>query len=422
MFTRKATVYFSLALFVLTIGLLLNDFQLAILVLPIASLFVFANLWGLPEKLDLSLKRNLVPSETFGDEDVQVVSEVLNRSGKRLVNVEVREETPAAFDLQRGSNRILASIEPNQSIRTGFEFPSPKRGQYEIGPLLVRARDPYGFYYAETRLESETLVVIPRPEKIKRVDIRPRHLGPWPGNNPSRTLGIGTEFYSMRSYVAGDDPKRINWKATARYNRLIVNETEAERVTDIMIVLDTDVTFFDLSTEEFERRVTAAASMASLFLRQGNRVGLVLQGGERGSIPAGFGKRHERRILFLLALARPGKATVSTSYVVGLLARRILRSRSQIVIISPLLDPEIVEGVRELAASGYSLLIISPTPSSPPSFRTEIEEIAYRIMMLERSNILLALEKTATVVRWPIGMPLSSVLVKVRQTRQIVLA
>lgn len=422
MFTRKATVYFSLALFVLIIGLLLNDFQLAILVLPIASLFVFANLWGLPEKLDLSLKRNIVPSETFGDEDVQVVSEVLNHSGKRLVNVEVREETPTAFDLQRGSNRILVSIEPNQSIRTEFEFPSPTRGQYEIGPLLVKARDPYGFYYAEARLESETLVVIPRPEKIKRIDIRPRHIGPWPGNIPSRTLGIGTEFYSMRSYLAGDDPKRINWKATARYNRLIVNETEAERVTDIMMVLDTDVTFFDLLKEEFEKRVTAAASMASLFLRQGNRVGLVLQGGERGSIPAGFGKRHERRILFLLALARPGKATVSTSYVVSLLARRILRSRSQIVIISPLLDPEIVEGVRELVASGYSLLIISPTPSSPPSFRTDIEEIAYKIMMLERSNILLALEKTATVVRWPIGMPLSSVLVKVRQTRQIVLA
>src|SRR5713226_1441936 len=116
MFTRKATVYFSLALFVLTIGLLLNDFQLAILVLPIASLFVFANLWGLPEKLDVKLGRSIVPSETFGGEDVDVVSQVVNRSGKRLVNIEVQEEVPASFVLDRGSNRVLASIEPNESI------------------------------------------------------------------------------------------------------------------------------------------------------------------------------------------------------------------------------------------------------------------------------------------------------------------
>src|SRR5205807_4957064 len=109
------------------------------------------------------------------------------------------------------------------------------------------------------------------------------------------------------------DPKRINWKASARYNKLIVNETEAERVTDVMIVLDTDVTFFGQTESElFERGIRAAASFTRLLLRQSNRVGLVLQGGERGSIPAGFGSRHERRILYLLAAAKPGRATVST--------------------------------------------------------------------------------------------------------------
>src|SRR5260370_10723852 len=102
----------------------------------------------------------------------------------------------------------------------------------------------------------------------------------------------------MREYVPGDDPKRINWKASARYNELIVNETEAERVTDVMIVLDTDVTFLGTTESElFEREVRAAASLTRLLLRQGNRVGLVLQGGERGSRPAGFGKTHERRRL-----------------------------------------------------------------------------------------------------------------------------
>jgi uncharacterized protein (DUF58 family) len=162
--------------------------------------------------------------------------------------------------------------------------------------------------------------------------------------------------------------------------------------------------------------------MASLLLRQGNRVGLVLQGGERGSTPAGFGKRHERRILYLLAAARPGRATVSTSYVMNLLARRMLPSRAQILIISPLLDPEIREGVRQLTVAGYSMLILSPSPTLPSSFEHKTDEIAFKMIMLERSITLLALERSSTVVDWPRGLPLSTLMSKVRRPRLLVLA
>jgi uncharacterized protein (DUF58 family) len=227
----------------------------------------------------------------------------------------------------------------------------------------------------------------------------------------------------MREYIPGDEPKRINWKASARYNELMVNETEAERVTDVMLVLDTDTTFFGPTESElFEREVQAAASLTRLLLSQGNRVGLVLQGGERGSIPAGFGKRHERRLLYLLAAAKPGRATVSTSYVMNLLARRMLPSRSQIVIISPLLDPEIKEGVKQLTIAGYSMLVLSPSPTSPRSFHDQTEEIAFKFVLLERSINLLALERSSTVIDWPSGVPLSVLMSKVRSRRPMATA
>jgi len=224
----------------------------------------------------------------------------------------------------------------------------------------------------------------------------------------------------MREYVPGDDPKRINWKASARHNSLIINETEAERVTDIMIVLDTDVSFFGpAEVEMFEREVRAAASIARLLSRQGNRVGLVLQGGERGSVRAGFGKRHERRILYLLAAAEPGRPTVSTSYVMNLLARRMLPGRAQIVLISPLLDPEVKDGINQLAIAGYSMLVVSPTPSAPESFKDVIQKTAFRLIMLERSITLLTLERSGRVIDWPREMPLSALMTKVKQVRPL---
>ena len=407
----------------LTIALLLNDLEIGVLILGLASLFFLSNVWGLPDKVDFKLDRKIIPDETFGDEDILVELRIRNLTRGAIGNLEIHEVLDDRIIPEKGTNITPASIGANDEAQVLFEFPSPPRANYQIGPMIVRARDPFGFYLTEKKLGAESLSVMPRPERIRGAQLRPRHVGPWPGVIPSRVLGIGTEFYSLREYVPGDDPKRINWKASARYNQLIINETEAERVTDIMIVLDTDVTFFGPTESElFERGVQAAASMASLLLKQGNRVGLVLQGGERGSIPAGFGKRHERRILYLLAAARPGRAAVSTSYVMNLLARRMLPSRAQIVIISPLLDPEIKEGVRKLSAAGYSMLVLSPSPTLPSSFEQKTEEIAFKIIMLERSISLLELGRSSTVVDWPIGVPLSALMSKVRGPRSLVSA
>ena len=424
MFTRKSTLYFSLAVATLTIGLLLGDFQMGILTLGLASLFFLANVWGLPETVDVKLKRRIIPDQTFGDEDIAVEQHIENMDKTSLVNLELVEIiSEKKITPRRGTNKTMASLGAFEKQELDFEFPSPPRGNYQIGPLILRARDPYGFYMVERKLGPETLSVIPRPERITGAQLRPRHVLAWPGTIPSRSMGIGTEFYSMRKYVPGDDPKRINWKASARQNELIVNETEAERITDVMIVLDTDVTIFEEAEDElFERGIRAAASMASLLLRQGNRVGLILQGGERGSLPVGFGKRHERRILYLLAEAKPGRPSVSTSYVMNLLARRMLPSRSQIVIISPLLEPEIREGVNQLAQAGYKMLIVSPMPTPPSKFEFETERIGFRLAMLERSITLLSLEKSSTVINWPREIPFSVVLSKVNRQRPILTA
>ena len=423
MFTPKAILYFLMTAALLVLALVLGDFEIGVLILGLASLFFFSNVWGLPEKIEIRLDRDIIPDETFGDEDIRIESRLRNLTRTPLGNVEFHELIDDRILPEKGANRTSTSIGPSEEIRLTFEFPSPARANYEIGPLIARIRDPFGFYLTEKKLEPETLSVMPRPERIRGAQLRPRHVGPWPGVVPSRALGLGTEFYSMREYIPGDDPKRINWKASARYNELVVNEFEAERVTDVMIVLDTDVfSFGPTEGELFERGIQAAASFSRMLLRQGNRVGLVLQGGERGSIPAGFGKRQERRILYLLAAAKPGRATVSTSYVMSLLARRMLPSRAQIVIISPLLDPEMKEGVRRLTVAGYSLLVISPSPTPPGLFQDQTEEIAFNLVMLERSISLLALERSSTVVDWPSGVPLSVLLSKVRRTRHMVAA
>jgi uncharacterized protein (DUF58 family) len=416
LFTKKASAYFALATILLMLGLLLQDWQLAVLILPVASLFFLSNVWGLPETVKIRLSHQVIPSDSFGDEDVRVRIEILNETNGKLGNVEVHELIPDSIKIEKGAARIRTQLNSLGKLEVQLGFPSPIRGHYPVGPVVLRARDPFELYLVEAKAEAEVLSIMPRPERIRGAELRPRHLGPWPGIIPARTLGAGMEFYSMRGYVPGDDPKRINWKASARYRRLITNETEAERVTDVMIVLDTDVTFYEAAEAElFERGVRAAASLASLLLKQGNRVGMILQGEERGIAAPAFGKRHERNILFLLAAAIPGRAVIPTDYVVALLAKLLLPARAQIVIITSLMDNTIVAGIRGLVTSGYSVLVLSPSPGVPVRFESESEELAYRMLMLERANTLFALEKICSVSQWAVGIPLSVVLSKVRR-------
>lgn len=388
------------------------------MILPLASLFFFANFWGLPEKVELSISHQVFPSDTFGDEDITIRIVISNKTPNRLGNIEVSDYIPDMIELQQGVDHAMIQLNGNESAELNLGFHSPTRGRYDIGPLAVRVRDPFGFYLLERQSEAEILSVMPRPERIRGAELRPIHIGAWPGQIHARIRGPGTEFYSIRNYVSGDDPKRINWKASAKHGALFVNEMEAERVTDVMILLDTDVSFFEREEAElFERGVRAAASMASLLLKQGNRVGMILQGEERGVVSPGFGKRHERNILNLLAAAKPGRASLSTSYVMTLLAHLMLPAMAQLVVISPLLDASVSTGIRDLSAAGYSTLVLSPSPPQSVKFSSQQEEIAYRVLMLGRSNTVLAMEKMCAVVQWPPGVPLSNVLRDVRRPR-----
>ncbi len=64
MFTRKAVGYFILASILLLLAVVLEDWQIAILVLPLASLFFLTNVFGLPENVSLRLDQRIIPAET----------------------------------------------------------------------------------------------------------------------------------------------------------------------------------------------------------------------------------------------------------------------------------------------------------------------------------------------------------------------
>jgi len=162
-YTPKAILYFVVTAGLLILALLLNDLEIGVLILGLASLFFVSNVWGLPEKIDFKLDRDIIPNETFGDEDIRIESRLRNLTSATLGNVEIHEIIDDRIIPEKGANHTVASIGPSEEIRLTFEFPSPARSNYEIGPLVAWVRDPFGFYLTEKKVGSETLSVMPRP-------------------------------------------------------------------------------------------------------------------------------------------------------------------------------------------------------------------------------------------------------------------
>ncbi|HSS09993.1 MAG TPA: DUF58 domain-containing protein [Acidimicrobiales bacterium] len=157
--------------------------------------------------------------------------------------------------------------------------------------------------------------------------------------------GPGTEPAGARPYGPGDDARRIDWSLTARALDLHVRTTEAERELETCVVVDRSASL-DFGTAEREKREVALAAMAAfgfLTVRAGNRLSVLVAGGEELTrLPARNG-----RAGVLAALsevydtprrdAGPGPAANLAAAL--LRVERTQLRRGQIVVVSDFLDP-----------------------------------------------------------------------------------
>jgi uncharacterized protein (DUF58 family) len=221
-------------------------------------------------------------------------------------------------------------------------------------------------------------------------------------------------FFGVREYQLGDPLRRLNWRVSARHShRLFTNEFEQERITDVGLILDARQRNNVRGTAGslFEHAVAATASLATTFLNDGNRVGLLVYGGFLNWTFPGYGKMQRKRILESLAQAKTGESLIFESF--DYFPTRFFPSKSQLVLVSPLCQEDLAVLIR-LCARGYQVLVVSP---DPVSFETRALRdqpgvgLASRIARLERSLLLHKLRRGGVqVVNWQVERPLERVI------------
>jgi uncharacterized protein (DUF58 family) len=248
--------------------------------------------------------------------------------------------------------------------------------------------------------------VLPSIERLRAL-VAPARTQAAVGTRRSPTRGEGIELADLRPYVAGDQVRRVHWRATARTGVPHVADRHPERSADVVLFLDA---FADLPGDARERTLTlavrAAAALAEAHLRARDRVGVVRFGGAVEWLRPDFGVLHALRIADALA-----RSEIVMTYVardVAVIPPAILPARALVLAITPLLDDRGTRALIDLVARGHDLAVLE---IDAPRLLALDDDLTRDLWMLRRAAVRARLaELGAAVTTWDGARPLESVI------------
>lgn len=266
--------------------------------------------------------------------DIALRPGLINRLRARVFDEadDEMEASEMAHDttLARGLNRFKYRLRIRQ------------RGRFRLERAYLTCYSPLGLCRRVLKLPCATDIrVYPDLKKVSRYVLlaRQSHLGMM-GIRRARRGGGDNEFERLREYQRDDEFRHIDWKASARQDRLIVRTYQLNQNQTIIFLLDCG----RMMTAEFQGyqlldvAINSALLLARVALGQGDRVGLLAFAGRvaRYVAPAqGIG--HHRRLIQasfdLFARHEESNFDLAFTYL-----NRVNRKRSLVCLITNVID------------------------------------------------------------------------------------
>lgn len=287
MITQRARYFIIAGILFLFIGFW--DYPGNFILILLGIIFLLASVISIPffEKSvdvseDLKLERTYDKDKVFVNDFIHITMKIKNVGTRNYDYVEVFDiYPPEAFNLVLGENWMGTRIDAGKEVIFSYILQAKLRGAYNLGPAKLIVRDRLGFHFEDTGIPVLTeCLVYPDFQDIRRMEAfaGKRHQGMIYGTHSHRQKGLGAEFYGIRQYVSGDEFRRIDWKSTAKTQRLMTREFESEKNIRVLILLDVSNTMTRGKFEEdkLEYSIRATILLANLALERRDHVGLLL--------------------------------------------------------------------------------------------------------------------------------------------------
>jgi uncharacterized protein (DUF58 family) len=189
---------------------------------------------------------------------------------------------------------------------------------------------------------GDSIMVVPSLSGVRRFRmLAMQHRLETAGVRSLRRRGEGLSFANLREYAIGDDPRRIDWKATARRARLITREYSIERSQTVITLIDAGRNMTQLAStrSRFEHALSSALILTDIAANAGDRVGaLVFDDEIRAYVPARPGRGALQAIRDAFIPLAPTTREPDYAAAFRFLAAH-QRKRALIVFITDVIDP-----------------------------------------------------------------------------------
>jgi uncharacterized protein (DUF58 family) len=313
-------------------------FAVALAATAAVALAVCIDLFLLPREL---LLQRLAPA-TAGVGDRAEGAYRVRSHWPRAVRTTLHDRLPPAVERAPDAFAPLV-LRPGEETTVPFTIAGRDRGLHALGPAALHVEGPLGLVVRTLRYElGDSVTVTPSIAAVRRYRLLAlQHRLRDAGIRNIRRRGEGTTFARLREYVVGDDPRHVDWKATARRNTPIVREFTIEQGQTVMICVDAGRLMTQLSAglPRFEHALSAALVLADVAAHSGDQVGLMVFDDQlRALVPPARGTGSLAAVRDALVPARATMAEPDYAMAFRTLATRH-RKRSLVVLFTDVVDP-----------------------------------------------------------------------------------
>jgi uncharacterized protein (DUF58 family) len=278
-------LYFSSRFFSI-VGLLVSLFVTSFfitLLLPVSKglLFLFIGAFTVDLLILFSAPKGVegkrICGERLSNGDQNSITISLKSFFKFPVSINVIDEIPHQFQVRTMSFDLLLKARENTVIQ--YNLRPVKRGEYEFGNVNIFVSTVIGLLSRRVvSSASSTVPVFPsfiQMHTYELLAISNKLVDT--GIKRIRRIGQNSEFEQIKKYVAGDDIRTINWKATARKSEFMVNNFQDERSQQIYSVIDKgrvmQMPFNGLSLLDYA--INASLVISNIAIKKSDRAGLI---------------------------------------------------------------------------------------------------------------------------------------------------
>lgn len=292
----------------------------------------------------------------------------LSNPGRRNVRVELRDAWPPSLSPTPARHSLY--LPSGDTVSAVTTLRPTRRGTRSSDRVSIRVWGPLGLAARQKSFDSDLSFAVLPPFIARRLlPSRLARLNELEGSTATVLRGPGTEFDSLREYVRGDDPRDIDWKASARAPELMVRTWRPERDRHVVIVVDagragaellgapqnveSDANAIDLGeAPRMDAGIEAALLLAVLAQRAGDNVHfLAIDSQVRAHVSGRRAATVLNSIATSLVDVSPSVTPIDWPEVCGEVDR-IVRHRSLIVLLTEIpaigSDPSFIEAIGRL--------------------------------------------------------------------------